>query len=171
MVQPPTFAYTIKRRPVPVAGAREAVLPGGATIDLTTYDSSPGQRERSRLPVDALNGYVDIMVNQSGQVVPFTEYSSLSASPMTDAFYHFWIADRSDVYAPVGTAFPRLPLPSGTPGYAGTNVLKKDRQLVTLYTRTGQIVSKSIETFDATAAGDGANTPFIEAQLGIKEAK
>ena len=42
-------------------------------IDLTTWDfPSP---ERSRLPVDRLNGTVDILLNQSGQVVHNTTYS------------------------------------------------------------------------------------------------
>jgi type II secretory pathway pseudopilin PulG len=168
---PPTLKYAISRRPVPVPGAREVALPGGAVIDLTTWDfPSP---ERSRLPVDRLNGTVDILLNQSGQVVYNTTYSSPSAFPMDASFYHFWIADRSDVYAPAPTAttFPFLPMPQGAPGYTGTTFLKKDRQLVTLFARSGHVLTNSIETFDATGNFGGASAPFLDAQRGIREAK
>ena len=54
--------------------------------------------------------------------------------------------------------------------------LKKDRQLVTLFARTGQIVTGSIENFDFANAFTSpstydANLPFDEAQFGIREAK
>ena len=186
------FPYTISRRPVPSPGAKEISLPAGAVIDLTTWNTpfGPAARERSRLPVDGLSYTVDVLLNQAGQVIPFTEYSTFSASPMTEAFYHFWIADRTDVYPPVSNdsnppqpTFPTLPMPSDAPGYtplalknsghsglAGLN-LKRDRMLVTLFARSGAVVTKSIETFDATGTGLGPNAPFIDAQLGVREAK
>ncbi|GAC1475404.1 MAG: hypothetical protein NVSMB9_27870 [Isosphaeraceae bacterium] len=170
----PVLSYVITRRPVPVPGAKEVSLPSGAVIDMTTWDST---RERSRLPVDALNGYVDILVNPSGQVVPFTEFSSLTSSSMNDAFFQFWIADRTDVYAPDFTKSPRLPItyPPGGTAYNGvSNYLKKDRQLLTLFTRTGQIVTNSVENFDfanAYTTNYDPNHPFLEAQNGMREAK
>jgi hypothetical protein len=171
---PATFKWTIQRRPVPSPGAREVSLPAGATIDLTTWDTT---RERSRLPVDPLNGTVDILVDQAGKVVPTTLYSNPSSAGMDQNFFHFWIADRSDVYDPwtvAGTTFPSfpgLPMPSGSPGYAGTQFLTKDRQLVTLFTRTGQIVSNSAENFDATGTNGGPNAPYLDAQYGYRESK
>jgi len=163
----PTIKWTISRRPVPSPGAREIALPGGAVIDLTTWDTT---RERSRLPVDRLNGTVDILLDQSGRVVPTTTYSNPSSATMEDSFYHFWIADRTDVFDPIGTAFPSLPLSvdmANPPATALPQYLKKDRQLVTLFTRTGQIVTNRIENFDYK----NVNAPYAEAQFGLREAK
>ncbi len=76
---------------MPSPGAREVSLAGGATIDLSTWDTT---HERSRLPVDAYSGAVDILINQAGQVIPNTYYSTPSSVQMAAAFYHFWITDR-----------------------------------------------------------------------------
>jgi len=190
---PQEFPYTIVRRPVPSPGARETLLPSSVVIDLTTYDLPRQYRERSRLPdLNPYGGYIDILLNPSGQVVPTTLFSTPAASSIIgDNFYHFWIADRSDVY-PANVMFdpttklpnyPSLPLPESIPGYqpssnpALTGVfLKKDRQLVTLYTRTGQIVTNSINNFQLLDPVSGQsnpdpNRPYFEAQQGIREAK
>jgi hypothetical protein len=164
---------------VPTPGALEVPLPTGAVIDLTTYGTF---NERSRLPIDPNTNYVDILLNQAGQVVPTTTYSNPGSMPMGAAFYHFWIADRSDVYAPSGstTVQPQLPIPAppGTITYPGVGqTLKKDRQLLTLFTRTGQILTNSIENFDyanaygLTTTPYDVSAPFYQAQLGIREAK
>lgn len=166
---PVTFKWTISRRPVPSPGAREIALPGGAVVDLTTWDTT---RERSRLPVDRLNGTVDILLDQSGRVVPTTTYSNPSSAAVEDSFYHFWIADRTDVFDPISTEFPALPLSvdaANPPATAPAQYLKKDRQLVTLFTRTGQIVTNSIENFDYDI--NNRNAPYVEAQFGLREAK
>lgn len=175
----PTLTYTITRRPVPVAGAQEVPLPSNVVVDMTSWDTAV--HERSRLPVDPNSGFVDIMVNQAGQVIPTTTYSNPGATTMDSAFYHFWLADRSDVYAVTPTTAPQLPIPAppGLISYPGKPVtLKKDRQLVTLYTRTGQILSNSIEHFHFEKAYQNdpmdpyrPDVPFTEAQLGIREAK
>ena len=41
---------------------------------------------------------------------------------------------------------------------------------MTLYTRTGQMVTNQVETFDATAIppGPGPNYPFLAPQQGIR---
>ena len=62
-------------------------------------NASPSQ-ERSRLPVNPLTGYVDILVNPNGMVVPTTIYSVPSSVGMAGAFLHFWVAEREDVNAP-----------------------------------------------------------------------
>jgi hypothetical protein len=56
--------------------------------------------------------------------------------------------------------------------------LKKDRALVTLFAKSGQVVTTSIENFilfdqstnPATAYLD-RNAPYRDAQLGVREAK
>ncbi|WP_435005332.1 pilus assembly FimT family protein [Tundrisphaera lichenicola] len=111
-------------------------------------------------------------------------------------FYHFWITDRSAVVGPLfpalsqvpyipgrNTNYPKytylLPMPQGTtnltqsgsdvPGtltYGGP-ALKGERRLVTLFTRSGQVVTNSIEQFDLV----DTSRPFYDAQAGIKESQ
>lgn len=172
--KPPVMRWTISRRPIPSPGAREVSLPAGSVIDMTTWDST---QERSRLPVDLYSGAVDILLNQAGQVVPTTVYSSPSSYTMAGSFHHFWIADRTDVYPPNTANNPSLPIPPSpyvAPNQGPTQTLKRDRQLVTLFSHSGQIVTNTIENFDykhAYTASYDVNQPFDEAQLGIREAK
>ncbi len=163
--------YIIKRRPVPTQGARVIEMPSNVVIDLTTWDST---RERSRLPVDPNALTVEIMVSPNGTVIPTTVYSS-PTSAGTLPFYHFWLAERSDVLEPItpptGATYQyRLPMPQGTPGYdtsATARYLKGDRRLVTLFTRTGMVVTNEVESFN----GAEINQPYYDAQLGTREAK
>ncbi len=173
---PLSLPYTIVRRPVPSPGSRDILLPSSVVIDNTTWNST---RERSRLP-DPNNGVIDILLNPSGQVIPTTIYSTPAASHIADSFYHFWIADRSDVYFPslsnpVGN-YPYLPVPESIPGFPTASYtgppgtfLKKDRHLVTLFTRSGQIVTNTINNFDLVTPDP--NRPYFEAQQGIRETK
>ncbi len=92
------LAYSITRRPVVAPGARETALPSNVVIDLTTSFTT---LERSRLPVDQNTGYVDILINPNGTVLPTTLYSSPSSFGMSSAFYHFWLAERTDLYDPL----------------------------------------------------------------------
>ena len=157
--------YTITRRPVPSPSAREIALPGATVIDATTWNSTT---ERSRLPIDPANRTVDIMVNQSGEVVSTFPYSNPASFNITGSFYHFWIADRSDVADPGTTlTFPSLPMVEGSPGYTGTVFLKKDRVLLTLFTKSGLLVTNSIESFDAS----DSELPYRGPQLGTREVK
>ena len=178
---PYRMKWTISRRPVPSASAQEVSLPGGAVIDATTWDSVTP--ERSRLPVDPNSFFVDIMLNPTGQVIPTTTFSNPASVEMRSAFLHFWVTDRSDVYEPNMTGEgaktpPFLPIPQPPAEFGPypnvTNFLKKDRQLVTLFARSGQITTGSIEEFDfknAFSASYDANLPFDANQLGNKEAK
>ncbi len=193
-----TKPWTISRRPVPSANGQETNLPAGAVIDATTWNSygSSYSGERSRLPIDPNSYFVDIMLNPSGQVIPTTTYSTPASASMAQAFYHFWVCDRSDIYEPNTGAKPYLPIPAppsvdpstgnsingGALGYSGvTTSLKKDRQLVTLFARNGALVTNSIENFDygdayGLAVGPNAGSydqtqPFDYAQFGIREAK
>jgi prepilin-type N-terminal cleavage/methylation domain-containing protein len=174
-------SYTISRRPVVSPNARETTLPAGVVIDLTTWDESSLSTstvllpERSRLPVDAATFYVDIMIDQTGRVVTPGAGSdgggTYKNSPLSSLpFYHFWLTEREGVQPlpnplPSPPAFPLLPLPKGTPGYNSTVFLTGERRLVTLFVKTGQIVSNSIQNFSAT----DVNFPFYDAQSGIKE--
>ena len=60
------------------------------------------------------------------------------------------------------------PMPKGVANFAppaGSKYLTGERRLVTLFVKTGQIVTNSIQNFSPT----DANYPFYDAQAGIKE--
>lgn len=189
--------YTIDRRPVPTPGARDIPLPPNIVVDATSWNAT---LERSRLPIDPFTLNVDIMVTPGGTVVPSTVYSTPvipNLSGLAGAFFHFWLSERQDVHelgemwgatnnvpnpnpnAASGQTY-MLPMPQGTPNYAPTNpnlVLKGDRRLVTLFTRSGLLTSGVMETYiDPGGSGHGfdgnnVNLPFVDAQLGLREAK
>ncbi len=185
--------YTIKRRPVVSEGAREIALPADVVIDLTTLTT--GYPQRSRLPVDPLNGYVDLLMYPNGEVVPSSPYGTTGLFPGRGdnlaPFYHFWIAERQDVVEPTNPTIGirtviLLPVPEGTPGYTGDAILKGERRLVTLSPRTGQIVTNSLnlQPFNATfsnfdLSGDAQtdadvfrarlDLPYVFAQLGQRD--
>lgn len=197
--------YTIKRRMVPSANASEVGLPADVVIDATTafsyipnyglalnppnvnyaqFQSSDTRAnymtmaERSRLPIDPLTRYVDIIFQPDGQVVT-SAASSVNNSPFQVPFYHLWMCDRADVFSPTDPAgktsdvyLPRLPLPESA--FLGSThervsdsewVLKNERRLITIQTRTGRITSQSVEMFDST----DSSVPYADAQRGIAE--
>ncbi len=176
--------YTITRRPVVSPGSRETPLPSNVVIDLTTWNAqyfntnfsgTTGVNyvmERSRLPVDSTTGYVDILLNPNGTVVPTTLYSSPSSFGMDSAFYHFWLAERGDLFDPPNLAnppangvhylLPQVPNVNTAPG--DTRALTGERRLMTLYTRTGQLITNQVETFD----GANPSLPFLLPQQGIR---
>jgi len=189
--------YTILRRPAPGTNAREITLPTNVVIDMTTWANPfstvanplPASLERSRLPVNQYTGYVDILVYPNGTVVPSTIYSSASSFPMAASFLHFWLAERSDVYAPAANTVtstppgpPYLPLPKGLfPTLFGGTELQGEYRLVTLFSRTGQITTDDEMAFDPNAPITAANPtsdiktgtynpnyPFLEAQQGVR---
>jgi prepilin-type N-terminal cleavage/methylation domain-containing protein len=190
---PPTqgilnLPYTITRRPMASPGSREVALPSNMVIDVTTWSLS---HERSRFPlpptgngpssqvVNPYSGSVDIVVNPDGTVVPSTVYSAPSSFGLNGSFLHFWLAERSDVAAPDATRLanltkPYLPLPSGyaPAGWFSSGIeLKGEYSLVTIYSRTGQIVVNSPPRFDIPNQATGAynlNLPFVEAQQGVR---
>src|SRR5271157_5514017 len=178
------LAYTITRRPVVTPGSRETLLPSNVVVDLTTWNAQYFNAtfskatgvsyvsERSRLPVDPTTGYVDILLNPNGTVVPTTQYSSPSSFGMASAFYHFWLAERGDLFDPPSTAnppangvyylLPQVPNANTAPG--DTRALKGERRLMTLFTRTGQLITNQVETFD----GNNPSLPFLAPQQGIR---
>ena len=152
-LKPTDVAYTIRRRPTPVANSREVSLPTNVVIDMTTWKST---QERSRLPVNIYTGYVDVMINQNGT----TSYnlpllSTPAAAGTVGPFFHFWLAERSDVISPVtGTQAPLLPIGniirSGTAEpsvYAGPR-LQGEFSIVSLASQSGRITSSSNTLFD-----------------------
>jgi prepilin-type N-terminal cleavage/methylation domain-containing protein len=178
MVNPSPLAnvpYTIQRRPTPVANAREISLPTNVVIDLTMLLGSlpiapEGNNqtatwqfaERSQFPngvIDPYTGNVDILLNPNGTVVPTTIYSAPSSFGMSAAFFHFWLAERSDIVAPSAsaTAAPYLPvgninqhLISTTSPYTGPT-LQGEYRIVSLFTRTGQVTGNDNVQFDNPA--------------------
>ncbi len=174
-------SYTITRRPAPSSGSREVALPSNVVIDLTTWATT---HERSRFPLPPANGVgtsqvinpesgsVDILVNPDGTVVPSTVYSSPSSFGLNGAFLHFWLAERSDVTAPSAGTYSTLPLPAGLAptNFATGAELKGEYSLVTVYSRTGQILVNTPPRFDIPNPQTGAynlNVPFIDAQQGV----
>jgi hypothetical protein len=119
--------YTIQRRPMPTTNAREVSLPSGVVIDATSWGAAAtwnGSPERSRVPTSAFNiysGVVDVLVNPDGSVVPTTIYSSPSSMQMTASFFHFWLAERGDVYPPTFVATSGATLGHGSLGGTGYN--------------------------------------------------
>jgi prepilin-type N-terminal cleavage/methylation domain-containing protein len=173
--------YTILRRAVPTQGAREVVLPAGTVVDLTTYNASVFSTntqvfvpERSRLPIDPISKYTDILISPNGTI--FRSDAASNNAPIAP-FYHFWIAERDDVFSPLfTTGVPYLlPMPAKSLGYPNTSdisgrVLKGDRRLVSVFTKTGQIVTNTIEQFDGTgSATGGVSLPFFAPQQGVRD--
>ena len=164
--------YVIRRRPAPVPNARAVELPSNVVVDLTTWSTT---RERSRLPVDTNTGFVDILVNPDGSVVPTTLYSSPSSFGLASAVFHFWLAERSDLAAPSAsaTAAPYLPLPQGlSPTLFNGLEIKGEYRLISLFARTGQITTNAAPSFDDPAAPStgktyNPNLPFRDAQMGV----
>lgn len=172
--------YTIRRRPAPSQNAREVALPSSMVIDATTWNNST--QERSRLPVNQFTGYVDIVINPDGTVVPTTVYSTPASFGMTGAFFHFWLAERqdlADMNLNTSTA-PFLPvakpggtvsgLPTGWSGY-----LKGEYTLLSLSARSGNIVVNQTPPFyfddtigyNSQSGAYNANYPFIQAEQGV----
>ncbi len=179
--------YTVTRRPAVAPGARETLLPSNVVVDLTSWN--PGfynntapfntygitwVAERSRLPVDPTTGYVDILINPNGTVMPTTVYSSPSSFGMASSFYHFWLSERGDLFDPhAQTGVPYLlPMVAGAANYPsasdllGTRALSGERRLVTLYTRTGQIITNQVENTNFN--GTNPSLPFLLPQQGVR---
>jgi prepilin-type N-terminal cleavage/methylation domain-containing protein len=148
-----------------------------ATESRASYMTSA---ERSRLPIDLQTRYVDIIFQPDGQVVT-SAASSQNNIPFQVPFYHLWICDRADVFPPTDPGnnktpdkfLPRLPLPEGVPlgsthDYVNDTewMLRNERRLISIQTRSGRITSQTIELFDST----DPSIPYADAQKGIAEA-
>ena len=177
--------YTIRRRPTPAPNAREIALPTDIVVDATAYampnTPNPPHPERSRLPIDPYSGNVDIIINPDGTVLPITAYSTPASFQMGSAFYHFWLAERQDLN-PVqvssnGTPQPWAPgasyyLPIAEPSSSFSSnfpgpYLKGEYSVLTLFTRTGQIVVNSSPPFVNQFGYYHSVNPFIQAEQGV----
>lgn len=79
--------YTIRRRPVPGQNARETVFPSNVVLDLS----------RSKIPTNPLTTAIDIIVYPDGSMAPALLYSTPSSITLGGSFFHFWLAERSDI--------------------------------------------------------------------------
>jgi prepilin-type N-terminal cleavage/methylation domain-containing protein len=165
---PGGLPYVITRKPVVAEGAREVVLPANIVIDLTMLNQTPlspsGVRpERSRLPMDLNNGSVDILFGANGQVLEDQVGVNVWKYNKNLPFYHFWLASKSDVFAPDLALLtgPYLPTPSAKTTQGGP--LKGERRLVTLFPKTGNITINSLEDFSSL------ESPYQDAQTGTRE--
>jgi prepilin-type N-terminal cleavage/methylation domain-containing protein len=129
--------YTVQRRPVPSGNAREIALPSNVVVDLTGWNTAAPPR--SRVPVNQFTGSVDLLVQPNGTVVPQVIYSTPTSVGMTSAFLHLWLAERSDVAAPVRP-------PAG------------QCWLLSVTARTGRVTE--------TEQPSAASNPFVYAQQG-----
>lgn len=149
--------YTIRRRPMPSPNAREVALPTSMVIDATTAFTT---RERSRLPVDRSSGTVEVLINPDGTVAYSSPYGPPSSFGMGDAFYHFWLAERSDVIdVPAGAtgSAPHLPIGDIVTDFGLDQVpyfgprIKGGFSILTLGARSGRLAVADGARFDNPA--------------------
>lgn len=165
--------YTITRRAVPSQGSRTVDLPTGTLIDMTTWnlegagDGSGG--ERSRLPVNPFTGYVEFLIAPNGQILKADATTTQPGPPFNFAYLHFWITDQDDIVEPTGNSSPLLPV-NPPPGVTWTGrTLKGERRLVSINTRTGQIVTGSAESFFDASNNYSINQPYFNVEHGIRD--
>ncbi|MGC8640585.1 MAG: prepilin-type N-terminal cleavage/methylation domain-containing protein [Isosphaeraceae bacterium] len=170
LVATPKFnmPYTIRRRPVPSSATAAIEFPSNVVVDLSTLGTT---RERSRLPFNSLSGQVDIMLSPRGEVIPTTIYSCPSSFGLTSAYLHFWLADRGDIFDPLPSSFPSLPLPRGlAPNFQGRE-LKGEITVLSLNARTGAITITNPSRFDTANVGSASynpRLPFLDAEQGAR---
>ncbi len=182
---PVASTYSITRRPYVAQGARVIELPAGAAIDLTTAvfnNLANPNAERSRVPLDPVTGFVDLLIYPNGQVVPSTPYGFNQAMSETFPYFHLWIADRADIVAPLPdpSLYPRLPFPrrdtDDVMDNSGLTVLEGDYRLVTISPNSAKVSVSEIPLFGRQAitfpSGSGyenygtvqpVNLPYLEA--------
>ena len=114
---------------------------------------------------------MDILLNPNGTVVPTTEYSSPSSFGMNSAFYHFWLAERGDLFDPAGEpgTIPYL-LPHGAQNVAtlqpGDNPCSTQGRAPAahpLHPDRAASITNQVETFDAQP---NPSLPFLAAPAG-----
>ncbi len=165
--------------PMASSTAHEVALPTQMVIDATTWNLG-ANRERSRLPINSYSGYIDVVINPDGTVLPQTIYSSPASVGMDSAFYHFWIAERQDLAPPTLGATVQPFLPIAQPGGSGATTLappflKGEYAILTLSARTGNIVVNQGAPFlynssigyNAQSGTYNPTNPFIQAEQGL----
>ena len=91
-------AYVIRPRPAPVVGSSGVTL-SSAVIDATGWDdATPG---RSRVVVDRIGGFADLIAYPDGRFVPSTPYAPTAGGAMgpRKPYTHLWITPREQVAA------------------------------------------------------------------------
>ncbi len=134
---------------MPSQSARIINLPSNVVIDMTTWNTT---QERSRLPIDHNSGNVDVMFAPDGHVLALN--ATANPAPQLRPFFHFWFADIEDVHEPIANSnsWYTLPMDADEVIDSGYNrisygTLKGERRLLTINTKTGHIVTNSIEAF------------------------
>jgi hypothetical protein len=106
--------YTVHRRLAPMPGGQAIAFTSGCVVDLSGWSTTC---DRSRLAVDPWGGFVDVVLDSTGRVVPNLPFSSPTSVLMDGHWYHFWFAERGDVGMPI----------------------KGEARIVTLNGRTGRV--------------------------------
>ena len=106
------YALFDSRRPSPTINAREVSLPSGVVIDASSWgvtNDALACRAEGRAagvlggPFNPYSGTIDVMINPDGSVLSTTIYSTPASAGLQSSFYHFWLAERTDVYPPTYT--------------------------------------------------------------------
>lgn len=87
--------YLIRPRPVPIVG--RGLELAGALVDATGWAGA--EPPRSRLPIDRITGFVDLVVFGDGRVEPVGRYAPTvpAVGLLKRPHIHFWIAPREAV--------------------------------------------------------------------------
>lgn len=169
-----TFNYTISRRLSTASDSREYTLPSGAVIDFTTANLGRFS-ERSRVPIDPVTGYVDLVIFPDGRVVPSTSYGLRGALDPNYPFYFLWIAAPEDIHPPNPTnaqnlTWPALPLPID-PVLPTTPVLEGYRRMVTISPNSAHASASEITEFGRESQATTPELRNLFRELPYEEAR
>ena len=120
---------------------------------------------------------MDILLNPNGTVVPTTVYSSPSSFGMNSAFYHFWLAERGDLFDPLAQPGRSLPAAAWSRSRPVDIPIRRDDSLGTLRSRASagcsrsspgpaQIDHQPASRFDFD--GNNPSLPFLPPQQGVR---
>ena len=131
-------------------------------IDLTTWGlivTQPAPRSGRGCRSTRFTGYVDILLYAAGRRGADDDLLDAGELRAGESFYHFWLAERGDLFDPWCNAqglnlsrCPCSPARAPTGRYANDTSAGPRAQgraaAVTLYTRSGQIATNSVDAFD-----------------------
>lgn len=188
--------YTIQRRPVPTQAAREVLLPNNVVIDMTTWNTTSERSRLPVDPFSKYVDIMLLPSGQVLPTTLYSSPASFSMSASFYHFWlseRQDVHELSDVWGLMNNPTPppnqipapnpntgltfRLPMPQDAyTAYVSAGntwtvsppvALTGERMMVTLFSRTGQVTTNSIEFFDAK----NVDTPFLDSQLAAREGK
>ena len=185
-----TFPIGSEQGIEPAPNAREIAMPGSIVIDATGSTQAPStvtiptnmpfpSKERSRLPVNPYNGYVNIIPGSRRFGAPdhkfqFSDLFRHGASPLpllvggaAGLERHYDRQQRCPAAVGGGRRLLSADRTAGRyPSRAIPRTLKGEYSVVTLFTRTGQVITNFNPQFLNSAGGYHPANPFIPAEQG-----